>query len=330
MTYVPSGNPTTGSAALSAVIRAEFQAVAAGINDSFPVFTGNPNRGVVVNGAGTGFAFTTGAFALAGDFATAGAYSVTLTFTGATGVTFPTAGTLATLAGTETLTNKTLVAPALGTPASGNLSNCTGIPIGAGNVSNTGTPTSGQIAEWTSATVVQGVSTTGSGPYVRATSPTLTTPVLGTVAAGSVLTNATGLPISTGLTGAGTGVLTALAINVGSAGAPVVFNGALGTPSSGTATNLTGTATGLTAGNATTAVNLNGGTVSATTVVASGVASLNGGISVNGPTITSGTGSPEGAVTASVGSVFLRTNGGAVTTLYIKESGAGNTGWVAK
>ena len=31
----------------------------------------------------------------------------------------------ATLAGTETLTNKTLTAPVLGTPASGNLSNCT-------------------------------------------------------------------------------------------------------------------------------------------------------------------------------------------------------------
>ena len=42
------------------------------------------------------------------------------------------------------------------------------------------------------------------------------------------------------ITGAGTGVLTALAVNVGSAGAPVVLNGALGTPSGGTATNLTG------------------------------------------------------------------------------------------
>jgi peroxiredoxin len=31
-----------------------------------------------------------------------------------------------------------------------------------------------------------------------------------------------------------------------------------------------------------------------------------------------------------VGSLFLRTDGGANTTLYIKESGSGNTGWVAK
>lgn len=46
--------------------------------------------------------------------------------------------------------------------------------------------------------------------------------------------------------------------------------------------------------------------------------------------IMSGSGSPEGAVTASVGALFLRTNGGAGTTLYVKESGTGNTGWVGK
>ena len=45
---------------------------------------------------------------------------------------------------------------------------------------------------------------------------------------------------------------------------------------------------------------------------------------------TSGTGTPEGAVTAEVGSLYTRTNGGAGTTLYVKESGSGNTGWVAK
>lgn len=39
-------------------------------------------------------------------------------------------------------------------------------------------------------------------------------------------------------------------------------------------------------------------------------------------------GSPEGVVTAPVGSVRLRTDGGAGTTIYVKESGTGNTGWV--
>ncbi len=47
--------------------------------------------------------------------------------------------------------------------------------------------------------------------------------------------------------------------------------------------------------------------------------------------IFSGTGSPEGAVIAGVGSIFLRTDGGAGTTLYVKESGVNtNTGWVGK
>lgn len=43
-----------------------------------------------------------------------------------------------------------------------------------------------------------------------------------------------------------------------------------------------------------------------------------------------GTGSPEGVVTASVGSMYTNVAGGAGTTLYVKESGVGNTGWVAK
>ncbi len=55
------------------------------------------------------------------------------------------------------------------------------------------------------------------------------------------------------------------------------------------------------------------------------------GITINsGPTWTSGTGSPESVVTAPVGSLFSRTDGGASTTLYVKESGSGNTGWQPK
>jgi len=44
----------------------------------------------------------------------------------------------------------------------------------------------------------------------------------------------------------------------------------------------------------------------------------------------SGTGTPESSVTAPVGSLYTRTDGGASTTLYVKESGSGNTGWIAK
>jgi hypothetical protein len=43
-----------------------------------------------------------------------------------------------------------------------------------------------------------------------------------------------------------------------------------------------------------------------------------------------GTGTPEAAVTAGVGSTFHRTDGGAGTSLYVKESGTGNVGWVGK
>lgn len=88
-------------------------------------------------------------------------------------------------------------------------------------------------------TALEAVAVTGTGSVVKATSPTLVTPALGTPSAG-VLTNCTGLPIATGVANLGAGVAAALAIAVGSAGAPVVFNGALGTPSSGTLTNCTG------------------------------------------------------------------------------------------
>lgn len=42
-----------------------------------------------------------------------------------------------------------------------------------------------------------------------------------------------------------------------------------------------------------------------------------------------GTGSPESVVTAPIGSIYLRRDGGAATAFYVKESGTGNTGWIA-
>ena len=69
-----------------------------------------------------------------------------------------------------------------------------------------------------------------------------TAPAIAVNAQGQITsaTNTTITPAVGSITGLGTGVATALAINVGSAGSPVVNGGALGTPSSGTLTNATG------------------------------------------------------------------------------------------
>lgn len=60
--------------------------------------------------------------------------------------------------------------------------------------------------------------------------------------------------------------------------------------------------------------------------------SLVRGLGATAPTVKFliGAGSPEGVITAGVGSIYQRTNGGANTSIYVKESGTGNTGWVAK
>lgn len=43
-----------------------------------------------------------------------------------------------------------------------------------------------------------------------------------------------------------------------------------------------------------------------------------------------GNGVPEANVTANAGVIYLNQLGGANTTLYVKESGTGNTGWKGK
>jgi len=118
--YAPTGVPQTSSQGTSAVMRNEFDLIAAGF-DLLPAVTGNANKAVVINSAGTALTVTTGTLALAGNFALVGAFAVTLTAGAIVNLTLPlVSGTLATLAGAEAFTNKTsynkvaITAPATG------------------------------------------------------------------------------------------------------------------------------------------------------------------------------------------------------------------------
>jgi hypothetical protein len=54
------------------------------------------------------------------------------------------------------------------------------------------------------------------------------------------------------------------------------------------------------------------------------------GVQLGSGVLTFGAGTPEGVVTARVGSLYVRSDGGASTTLYVKQAGTGKTGWVGK
>jgi hypothetical protein len=127
---------------------------------------------------------------------------------GGTGVTTSTGS-----GNTVLSTSPTLVTPVLGTPTSGTLTNCTGLPFSTG-VSGLGTGVATFLETPTSANLAAAVTgETGSGSLVFATSPTLVTPALGTPSSGT-LTSCTSLPIVGGTTGTltvargGTGVAT--------------------------------------------------------------------------------------------------------------------------
>lgn len=132
--------------------------------------------------------------------------------TGSTGVTGATGPVGATGATGPAGTLSTVLPVALGTASAGiatlgskddHVHPTTGVGLTANPLSQFAATTSAQLAGVIS-------DETGTGSAVFATSPTLVTPVLGTPTS-ATLTNATGLPISTGVSGLGTGVATFLA-----------------------------------------------------------------------------------------------------------------------
>ncbi len=96
---------------------------------------------------GTGVNNGNKSITLGGDLITSGNYSTTIITTGTTTISLPTSGTLATLAGTETLTNKTFVNSRLtGTLTLGG----TTFPSSSGATGQVLSLTSSGVASWTS------------------------------------------------------------------------------------------------------------------------------------------------------------------------------------
>lgn len=188
--YNKTGNPASGSTGSSSLMRAEFSLIGAGF-DLLPTLSGNASAVLQINAGGTAIGVLSKTFSLGDDFTTSGAYNLTLTATATTSITLPATGTVSTLTGTETLTNKTVTSPAISAPAfSGTASFCsisnltlTTPTFTSCTFSNctfpspvlAGTPTGTMVAQ------------SGTGTFTF-TTPTITTPTLSypTVSSGAI------------------------------------------------------------------------------------------------------------------------------------------------
>lgn len=196
----------------------------------------------------------------------------------------PASGVLTNCTGSPTLT-----APALGTPASGTLTNCTGLPISSG-VSGLGTGVATALA----------IAIGSSGAFVKQNGA-LGTPTSGT------LTNCTGLP-NAGLVNASVTIgSTAVALGATAATiagltltSPTLTTPALGTPASGVLTNCTGLP--------------NGGLVNNSMTIAGHSVALGGTQAIAAADLSNGV--------SGAGAVALETDGNYTPT---DQSGAGLT-----
>lgn len=198
------------------------------------ITTGTWN-GTILTGqyGGTGVANTGKTITLGGNLVTSGAFATTLTVTNTTNVTLPVSGTLATLDGSETFTNKIISSSTLnsnifssgqfGGTFSGNHTYSGQVSFTEGTapiiVAKIGPAIAQQhIIPAVASDTIALLNATQTLASKTLTSPILTTPALGTPASG-VLTNCTGTAAGLtagavavgGITGLGTGVATFLA-----------------------------------------------------------------------------------------------------------------------
>ena len=228
----------------------------------------------------------------------------------------------------NTLTQATLTA---GTGIS--ITNGTGtISIAATGGTVTSVGFTGGIVSVATATTTPALTVAGTSGGIVYFSSATTWATSATLAASAIVLGG-GAGVAPATTTTGTGVVTALGVNTGTAGAFVVNGGALGTPSSGTVTNLTGTAS----------INING-TVGATTASTGAFTTLSASSTVSGtgfstylasPPAIGGTAAAAGSFTTLSGSTSLTSplisgGSGAASNLTIQStSGAGTTDYIA-
>jgi hypothetical protein len=226
-----------------------FQTSLSGLTPSTAT-TGVITLGGTLGGAsgGTGVNNGSSTITIGGNLTHSGAFTQSFTATGNTAVTLPTSGTL--ISSVTALSGAVTGTPSSTTYLRGDATWAT-ISTSSGTVTSVGF-TGGLITVATPTTTpaLTVAGTSGGVVYFSSASTWASSAVL--TASALMIGGGAGVAPSTITTG--TGVVTALGVAVGSSGAFVVNGGALGTPSSGTVTNLTGTAS----------INING-TVGATT-----------------------------------------------------------------